>query len=75
MLGYKARWAALALGMFLISTTLIFHTTFSDQLEMIMFVKVGGLRSWHQAFSRQGTTRRAGMLYLLRVGSTMHAPS
>ncbi len=47
LLGYKARWGALALVIFLIPATLIFHTKFSDQVQMIMFMKnmaiLGGL--------------------------------
>lgn len=47
LLGYKARWGAIALIVFLIPTTIIFHTKFSEQLQMIMFMKnlgiIGGL--------------------------------
>lgn len=47
LLGYKARWGASALVVFLIPTTLIFHTKFSEQLQVIMFMKnlaiLGGL--------------------------------
>jgi putative oxidoreductase len=47
LLGYKARWGALALFLFLIPTTLIFHTEFSDRMQVIMFTKnmaiMGGL--------------------------------
>ncbi|MEK6570908.1 MAG: DoxX family protein, partial [Bacteroidota bacterium] len=47
LLGYKARWGALALVIFLIPVTLLFHTKFSDQVQMIMFMKnmaiLGGL--------------------------------
>ena len=47
LLGYKARWGAVALFVFLIPTTLIFHTKFSDQVQVIMFMKntaiMGGL--------------------------------
>ena len=45
--GYKARWGALILFLFLIPTTLIFHREFSDQIQVIMFMKnlaiMGGL--------------------------------
>lgn len=45
--GYKARWGAMALVIFLIPTTLIFHTNFADRLQTIMFMKnlaiLGGL--------------------------------
>ena len=47
LLGYKARWGAIALVVFLIPTTLIFHTKFSEHLQVIMFMKnlaiLGGL--------------------------------
>ncbi len=47
LLGLKARWGATALFLFLIPTTLIFHTEFSVQLQVIMFMKnlaiMGGL--------------------------------
>lgn len=43
LLGWKAKWGALALIIFLIPTTLIFHTHFSDQVQMIMFLKNLGL--------------------------------
>lgn len=45
--GYKARWGALALFLFLIPTTVIFHTDFADPAQMQMFLKnlaiMGGL--------------------------------
>ncbi len=47
LLGYKARVGAIALLVFLIPTTIIFHTKFSEQLQVIMFMKnlaiLGGL--------------------------------
>ena len=39
LLGYKTRWGAIALVIFLIPTTLIFHTKFSDRVQAIMFMK------------------------------------
>ena len=45
LLGFKARWGAAALALFLVPTTLIFHTQFPDQ--QINFMKnlaiIGGL--------------------------------
>ncbi len=47
ILGLWARAGAVALVLFLIPATLIFHTDFSDQTQMIMFLKnlsiMGGL--------------------------------
>ncbi len=39
ILGYFTRFGALLLIVFLIPTTLIFHTRFEDQVQMIMFMK------------------------------------
>lgn len=45
--GYKAKLGAIALIVFLIPATLIFHTDFGDRVQMIMFLKnvsiMGGL--------------------------------
>ena len=47
LLGFKAKLGAIALIIFLIPATLIFHTKLSDQIQMIMFMKnmaiLGGL--------------------------------
>jgi len=47
LFGFRARWGALALVVFLIPTTLIFHTGFSDPVQQVMFMKnlaiMGGL--------------------------------
>ncbi len=47
LLGYRAKWGAVALIIFLIPTTLIFHTKFSEPVQVIMFMKnlamLGGL--------------------------------
>ncbi|WP_421952823.1 DoxX family protein [Pelagibacterium sp.] len=37
--GYKTRWAAAALGAFSLASALIFHTDFSNQMEMTNFLK------------------------------------
>jgi len=39
ILGYFTRFGALMLIVFLIPTTLIFHTNFADQIQVIMFMK------------------------------------
>lgn len=45
--GYKVKWGAFILFAYLIPATLIFHTEFSDQTQVIMFMKnlaiMGGL--------------------------------
>ena len=47
LLGIKPRYGAIALALFLIPATFIFHTDFSDQIQQIMFMKnlamLGGL--------------------------------
>ncbi|MDX2096921.1 MAG: DoxX family protein [Leptolyngbyaceae cyanobacterium bins.59] len=47
ILGWKARWGAIALIVFLVPTTLIFHTDFSQRMQLIQFLKnlglIGGL--------------------------------
>jgi len=39
ILGYFTRFGALLLIIFLIPTTLIFHTNFADRIQVIMFMK------------------------------------
>ncbi len=39
IIGYFTRFGALLLIIFLIPTTLIFHTNFADRIQMIMFMK------------------------------------
>ena len=47
LLGYQARWGAIALLIFLVPATLIFHTNFADNIQVIQFLKnlaiMGGL--------------------------------
>ncbi|MCL6432607.1 MAG: DoxX family protein [Leptolyngbyaceae cyanobacterium HOT.MB2.61] len=47
LLGYKTQWGAIALIIFLIPVTLIFHTNFAEQIQQIQFFKnlaiIGGL--------------------------------
>lgn len=49
LVGFKAKIGAFLLIIFIIPTTLIFHTNFPDQVQMIMFMKnlaiLGGLIS------------------------------
>jgi putative oxidoreductase len=72
LLGYWTRAGALALMLFMISTTLIFHTNFGDQNQMIHFLKnlamFGGL-SYVAAYG-------AGPLSLdARLGGPMERPN
>jgi len=39
ILGYYTRFGALLLVIFLIPTTIIFHTNFADRIQIIMFMK------------------------------------
>jgi len=39
VLGWKARWAATAMGIFSLAAAAIFHHNFADQMQMIMFMK------------------------------------
>jgi len=47
LLGYRTRWGAIALIIFMIPTTLIFHTKFGDPMQITQFLKnlaiIGGL--------------------------------
>ena len=47
IIGFKARWAALALAGFSVVSALLFHLDFGDQMQSIMFMKnlsiAGGL--------------------------------
>jgi putative oxidoreductase len=47
LFGFQTRWVALALAGFTLLSALIFHTNFSDQMQMINFMKnlamTGGL--------------------------------
>ncbi|MES2014215.1 MAG: DoxX family protein [Patescibacteria group bacterium] len=39
LVGYKTKWAALAVALFLIPVTYYFHRNFADQVNMTMFWK------------------------------------
>ncbi len=47
IIGFKARWAAIALAGFTVLAAVLFHADFSDQTQMILFMKnwaiTGGL--------------------------------
>ena len=47
LFGVKPRWGAIALALFIVPATFIFHTDFSDRIQQIMFFKnlamIGGL--------------------------------
>ena len=47
IVGFKARWAALALAAFSIVAAALYHNNFADQVQMVMFLKnlamAGGL--------------------------------
>jgi putative oxidoreductase len=47
LLGFKTRWAAAALALFALAAAAIFHRNFSDQMQLINFMKnlamTGGL--------------------------------
>ena len=46
-IGWQTRWAAIALASFTVLAGIIFHSNFSDHMQMIMFIKnvaiTGGL--------------------------------
>jgi putative oxidoreductase len=46
LLGYKARWAALALFLFLIPTTLIFHSFWAVPPEQVMAQKTNFMKNF-----------------------------
>ena len=39
IVGWQARWAALALALFSIASALLFHNNLADQMQSIMFMK------------------------------------
>ncbi len=55
VLGYKARWAAFAIFLFLITVTLIFHPFWADPKELNSFMK--------------NLAIMGGMLYIMTYGS------
>jgi putative oxidoreductase len=65
IVGWKTRWAAIALAGFSVVAAAIFHNNFSDQIQMIMFMKnfamAGGflLLAVHGAGSYSFDNRRA----------------
>jgi len=65
ILGYFTRFGALLLIVFLIPTTLIFHTNFADQVQMIMFMKNVSMLGGCLILLAQGAGRFS-LDYLLR---------
>jgi len=65
ILGYFTRFGALLLIIFLIPTTLIFHTNFADQVQMIMFMKNVSMLGGCLILLAQGAGRFS-LDYLLR---------
>ena len=47
IIGFQARWTAMALALFTVLAAILFHTDFADQMQMILFMKnmaiTGGL--------------------------------
>ena len=65
ILGYFTRFGALLLVVFLIPTTLIFHTNFADQVQVIMFMKNVSMLGGCLILLAQGAGRFS-LDYLLR---------
>ena len=65
IIGFKTRWTAVALAGFSVVAAVIFHSNFSDQIQMILFMKniaiAGGflLLAVHGAGSYSLDNRRA----------------
>ena len=65
IIGFKTRWTAVALAGFSVVAAVIFHSNFSDQIQMILFMKniaiAGGflLLALHGAGSYSLDNRRA----------------
>ncbi|MBI2617896.1 DoxX family protein [Candidatus Kaiserbacteria bacterium] len=55
ILGYRIFWGALALGIFTIAASFIFHTNFADQVQQMFFIKNMGIV--------------AALLYMVRFGA------
>jgi len=71
ILGLYTRWVALALAAFTLVTGIIFHSDFSDQMQMIMFMKniamAGGLlviAAWDAKDSLSIDSRRLAASHL-----------
>lgn len=45
LVGYKARWAAMAIFLFMIPTTLIFHSFWSAPPDQVMMEQIGFLKN------------------------------
>jgi putative oxidoreductase len=63
--GYFTRFGAILLILFLIPTTLIFHTDFSDRIQVIMFMKNASMFGGCLVLFASGAGRHS-LDYLLR---------
>ncbi|WP_372781162.1 DoxX family protein [Phenylobacterium sp.] len=56
LIGWQARWAALALAVFSLMTAFVFHLDFADKVERTQFVKdlaiAGGLMAFASLYGR-----------------------
>ena len=39
IVGYKTKWAASVMALFTLTVAIIFHTDFSDEMQMMLFLK------------------------------------
>jgi len=66
IIGWKTKWASIALALFTVVAAAIFHSNFADQMQMILFMKniaiVGGflLLAVHGAGAYSLDNRKSG---------------
>ena len=66
IVGWKSKWASMALALFTVVAAAIFHSNFADQMQMILFMKniaiVGGflLLAVHGAGAYSLDNRKSG---------------
>ena len=46
IIGYKTKWAASVMALFTFAVAIIFHTDFSEEMQMIFFLKRSGNCWW-----------------------------